>query len=138
MNKKIAYWTCGSLMVLCLAFSLFNRIRSANTFPVDYTITTWMLLDVFAARPVFYGCLGFVCALRLFGYVHKGGLRIATLIIGIVMTLLFAGVAGASIALVDFNVFFFALLRQTFQSPGFFVIPGILLGLGLKNPSEAE
>ena len=131
MNKKPIYWACGIAMALSLIFSLYTRSQYAAA-QQTYEITLPMLLDVFAARPILYACLGLVSGLRLFGAIEKESLRRLSLIGGLLMVALFVGVAAASIAQVELNSFF-NMIRQLFRSPIAFLIPGILVGLGLND-----
>ena len=133
MNKKPIYWATGILMALCFCFSMYSRYELNTMAPENYTITLTTLLDVFAAQPLLYMGLGLICALRLFSAIEGDGLRLAALIGSIVMIVFFAVIAALSIAQVDFTIGFFAAFRYLFKTPAFFLVPGILLGLGLKT-----
>ena len=133
MNRKPIYWTCGVLMVLSMGLSAAAKIQFAGLSPEQYVLTIWTYLDVFCAKPVFYLCLGLVCALRLFGRIDEPKLRLLSLIGGMVLTLSFGVIAVCSILNMDFTLALFAAMRHMFKTPGMFLVPGILLGLGLKD-----
>lgn len=133
MNKKPYYWTCGIVMAVSFLFSFITRFQFNQRFPEEYEITLAMLLDVFAAQPLFYAGLGFLSALKLFGPMKKDRSRVTCLICGIALSLLFFGIAIASILMAPINNVVFMLLRQVFHAPGFFLVPGLLLGLGLNK-----
>ena len=133
MNKKPYYWTCGIVMAASFLFSFITRYQFNQRSAAEYEITLPMLLDVFAAQPLFYAGLGFFSAMKLFGPMKKDRSRMICLICGIVLGLIFLGVAIASILLVPVNNIVYLVLRQIFQAPGFFLVPGFLLGLGLNR-----
>ena len=130
MNKKPIYITCAVLMVLAFAYGMVDRQLMAGQ--TEYVITRFTTIDVFAARPIFYGCLALVFGLRIFRPL-RDWLRYTCLGLGIALSLLLAGVALAAILDVEFTVTFFGLIRGLFRYTILFLIPGFLLGLGLNR-----
>ena len=133
MNKKPLYWICGILMVLTMAFGIADNLQYSDLAPEDYTITTMTLVDLFAARPIFYASLGMISALKLFNAPENDKLRLGFLIGGGLLILVLAGVAIASILGAAFANPLFAAIRQLFRVPALFLVPGILLGRGFKD-----
>ena len=134
MKQKGIVWTTLVLMVLTFLYMAADKYYFTPAAHAQYTVTVWMLLDVFAARPLFYTSLGLLSGFRLFGQVKEARTRRILLICGAVLALIFLGVAIAAIAGVEFRLFLFELLRQLFQLPAVFLVPGLLLGLGLRDP----
>ena len=131
MNKKPIYWTCGILMAAAFCCGMVDQYLLARQ--TDYVVTLFTTIDVFAARPIFYGCLALVFGLKIFNPLKQDWLRYTCLGLGLALTLLLAGVALASILDVEFTIVFFGVLRGLFQYTALFLVPGFLLGIGLNR-----
>ena len=132
MAKKIFYYITGSLMILALGLNIAAIYLNPQVSGGD--ITLWTLISVFAARPLFYTCLGAVSAVKLFSPVKNQGLRYGLLALGIGLLVLFAGISILELCGHPVTEGFFLLLRQVFRAPGNFLIPGLILGFGLFHP----
>ena len=129
MSKKIFYWIFSILIVLSLLLSILSFYLNPQV--PDGELTLWTLTTIFVFRPVFNFSLGAVCAVMLFPRISRKTPRLLCLIAGLVLALLMAAIAGMELAGHPAASPFLQMLRQLFRAPGYFLIPGVLLGLGL-------
>ena len=129
MAKKVFYWICGLIMALSLILGFVGG--SLNPQQPGEPLTRWTLITIFAVRPLFYLALGAVSALKLFPKTEKPVWRWISLGFGTVLTLLLVIVSAAELLSHPVQLFLLQLLRQMFRIPGYFLIPGMLLGFGL-------
>ena len=129
MAKKVFYWICGLAMVLSLALGFLGG--SLNPQQPGQPLTQWTLFTIFAVRPLFYLALGAVSAVKLFPKGERPLWRWISLGTGILLTVLLVIVSAAELLSHPVQLFFLQLLRQMFRVPGYFLIPGMLLGFGL-------
>lgn len=129
MGKKIFYWTCGILMVLSFGFGL--AAQRINPQQAGGEITTWTLAIIFLAQPIFYGCLGAVSGVKLFSGIEKEGKRKLSLWAGILLSLLFLLIGILEVSGHPVTNPYLGVIRLLFKYPVTFLLPGILLGLGL-------
>lgn len=132
MKKKVLYGICGVLMIVSMVIGTIDRYQM-GAMSQGYALTTLQYLDIFAARPLFSLCVGLFCALRLIPDPKNLVAQRIYLTLGIVLTLILAAVGIAAICQIVPEGGFWMLLYQSFRLPALFLIPGILLGLGLKN-----
>ena len=131
MSKKTFYWIFGILMVLSLILGICAV--TLNTQTADKPLTSWTLITIFAVQPLFYLGLGGISALKLFPGIRKQAPRLLCLLSGLILTLLFIFIAGSELLGTPVTAALLQLLRQVFRVPGYFLLPGILLGLGLSE-----
>ena len=129
MAKKIFYWICG--ITMALSFSLGLCGAYLNPQQPGAPLTMWTLSTIFVLRPLFYGALGAVSAVKLFPKPEKPFWRWISLGSGIVLTILLMVVSAAELLGHPVKPMFLQLLRQMFRTPGGFLVPGMLLGFGL-------
>ena len=129
MAKKVFYWISGSLLALSLLFLTAGAFL--NPQQVGYALTGWTMATVFILRPVFYEALGAICAVKLFPAVSRRPLRLFLLILGVCLTLLLFGIAAAELLGHPAVSGILGLFRLLFRAPGYFLIPGALVGFGL-------
>lgn len=129
MAKKVFYWIAGGLMALSLI--LLTAGAFLNPQQVGAALTGWTMATVFILRPLFYETLGAICAVKLFPAVSRKPLRLLCLILGILLTAVLMGIAAAELLGHPAAYGILGLFRLLFRAPGYFLIPGGLLGFGL-------
>ena len=136
MKKRLTYWICSVLMVLSLGLYLADRFYFFNLSAQTQSLTIWTFADVFLAQPIFYGALGVVATVKLFGAPKKEKTGKICLWCGIVLSLLLLTVGALHVFGALPQVMALGLILSLFKTPGFFLLPGVLLGLGLAEPAE--
>ena len=129
MAKKVFYWITGILLVISLLLGIAGYFLNPQV--PGGEITLWTLVSIFLARPLFNACLGAVSAVKLLPKPRKQAWRLTCLIGGSVLLLIFAVISILEFARSPVQAAILQLLRQFFRAPGYFLIPGVLLGLGL-------
>ena len=129
MEKKVFYWIAGSLMALSLLLSLCGSFLNPQV--PGGELTLWTLAVIFVFRPVFYLALGGISAVKLFPKTESTGWRMTALVSGILLTAALIFISAAELLGHPVQIAVLQLLRQVFRVPGYFLIPGMLLGFGL-------
>ena len=129
MAKKVFYWICGCVMAASLILGICGAYLNPQV--PGGPLTGWTLCSIFVFRPLFYGALGAVAAVKLFPKVQRSSVRACILggSLFYILTLTIISVAELTGHPVENPVLLF--MRQSFRLPVYCLIPGILLGLGL-------
>ena len=131
MKHKLTYWVCGVLMVLSLGVYLADRFYFFQLAQQSYELSVWTFADVFLAQPIFYGSLGRIATLKLYGPPKKERTAKICLVCGVILSVILGFVAILHVCGILPQITVFGLILAVFKTPGFFLLPGVLLGLGM-------
>lgn len=131
MKTRTAFSICGVVLVLSAAMQAAYQLVLLPARAMTYQLTSWDTLTLYLARPAFWLSLG---ALAAVGCFRQMAYRRVFLWFGAALTALYGVLAVLQTAGVSLPMWS-ALLWLT-QNPAVFLIPGILLGIGMR-PSES-
>ena len=133
MKNRTAYSIGGVVLVLSAAMQAAYQLVWLPAQAMTYQPTVWDTLTLYLARPAFWLSLG---ALAAGGCRRQMAYRRTFLWLGAALTVLYSILAVLQVSGVLLaKPLWIALLWLT-QNPVVFLIPGILLGIGV-HPSES-
>ena len=137
MKHRTVYWICGILMTLSLGLYLTHRFYFFRLAQQTLQLSIWTFADVFLAQPLFYGSLGVIATVRLYGAPKSQRTARICLICGILLSLILGVIGVLHVFGMLPQVMVLGLILSLFKTPGFFLLPGVLLGLGLSEADRA-
>ncbi|WP_312943123.1 hypothetical protein [Oscillibacter sp.] len=134
MKHKVCYCLCGIIIIISVIIGIYNWLVLAPLRTQAFIISPWELIYIYAAKPAFWLCIGIVGALALFPLQVDRRFRKVSLWFGIAMVAAYCGVVVFSLMkasdLVKPSLLILPrLLKGTFA----FLVPGILIGLGIDK-----
>ena len=128
MKHKVCDWLCGAIILASVVLGLTCRFVLLPLRAQTYVVSTWETVDLYAGRPAFWTCVGILGSLALFRFRIGPQLRKAFLWIGIVLIVLYGGALALFLARASVGI-----LPLLSRYPFVFLVPGILIGTGLKK-----
>lgn len=128
MRHKLCYCLCGVIIIASVIIGIYNKFVLSPLRAQTYVISTWEIIYFCVAKPAIWTCAGILGSLSLFRLQIKHQLREASLWIGIVLIALYCG-----ILLLSFVKTSTITLPWLLNHSLVFLIPGILVGLGLNK-----
>lgn len=129
--KKRIYFICGIVIAISAIIGIYNRLVLLPLRAQTFVISPWEVVDLYAAKPAFWLCLGIVLALLVRVEIGRRPRRVM-LGLGIVVTIAYCALAAVSLAAASNGMQPFTLLLMwILQRAPVFLIPGAWIGAGL-------
>lgn len=129
MNKHAYYGICGIALAVSASIMAYCQFILNPISAETYQIFPLQTLHLYAAKPLFWLCLGLVFSLA---FVQAGALRKIFFRAGLALAAAYALCAVCWCVGVPVVRFIYPVIRLAEAAPVFF-IPGVLIGAGLEK-----